>query len=197
MSSLIYRQWRQYFQMPISGAVERLSLGAYRLYGLLCRTMNEQSAVVIELSNAEIVERTGIKEHRTIKKIRRELSDAGLVKTFKVPPGVYAFVMLNESGSPIPAPEGRKGVRRYSPRAQSVRPSGERAPASQPASVAPVATEKRKPDCRAIEPLPETSRCPTHGPAPHWRRKGGGLVCELCHPDPDAFGPPTAREIGF
>jgi hypothetical protein len=137
MSCLIHKQWRRYFQMPLADAVEMLSFNAYRVYGLLCRTMNAQSAVVIELSNAEISERTDIRPPKTIKGIRDDVSNAGLVEIRKAPLVVYAFVMLGERGVPIPAPEGRIGVRRHIP-GNKAGPSGRRASASRPSSAVPV-----------------------------------------------------------
>lgn len=99
--------------MPIAESVERLSLSGYRYYGFLCREMNVHSAVELRYSNAEVAQGTGIKDHKTISRARSELETAGLVECRRVPPGVYAHIMLDQSGDPIPAPRDRKGIRHY------------------------------------------------------------------------------------
>ena len=197
MSSLIYGQWKQYFQMPIADRVERLSVPAYRVYGLLCRVMNESSAVVIYLTNAEMAERTGIKDPKTLKKVRQELADARLVELRRELLGVYGFAMLSESGVPIEAPKGRKGIRHFRP-GKSV----EAAPQ--------VPSEPPQPLASPMVLQRILLRCYVHRrETEHWLREGGDPVCNECHPNPSVPAPsaskadpaflrqPTAKELGF
>jgi hypothetical protein len=193
MSSLIYGQWKQYFQVPIADRVERLTIHAYRLYGLLCRMMNESSAVVIELTNAEITVRTGITDHKTIKNARRELADARLVELHRGFLGVYSFVMLSESGVPIEPPKGRKGIRHFT--------FGK--------SLNPVPPDPLLPPTATTLPGRTVARCYVHRrETEHWEQHGA-LVCNECHPNPNVpessapksdrafFRQPTAKELGF
>jgi len=195
MSNLIYGRWKQYFQMPIADRVEHLSPHAYRIYGLLCRIMNESSAVVIEMTNAEMAGHTGIRDHKTLKKARQELTDARLVELRRGPVGVYGFVMLSESGAPIEPPKGRKGVRHFKS-AISITPAPQLPPKPpQPSTNATVAQTTRY--------------CYTHRrKTEHWECEGQ-LICEECHPNPNEpeppapnvdavpFRQPTAKELGF
>jgi hypothetical protein len=181
MSSLIYRQWKQYFQMPIDKRVENLSPSAYRLYGLLCREMNCRSAVELRYTNAEIARITQIKDHKTIRKARRELEGAGLIRVVKVPPGVCAYIMLNESGGAIPAPKDRRGIRDHSSHHATHAQS----------RTAHVKSTKDLPISRATE-----QNCGTHGNCEHWLRDGDWL-CEKCHPNPNKPIPLTAKDLGF
>jgi hypothetical protein len=199
MSSLFYRRWRQYFQIPIAGSIERLRPSGYRYYGFLCREMNVRSAVDLRYSNAEIAKATGIKDHKTLAKARRELQAARLIQCFKVPPGVYAHVMLDESGNPIPAPEDRRGIRHYenadareNRKAQSEQLEATPAPAPNLMKNEP----SRLSETKSLPITTENSRgeCRTHGRVPHWKR-GEDWICELCHPNP--WRPPTADEVGF
>lgn len=187
MSNLLRGQWKQYFQMPcLPESIERtLSCAAFRYYGFLCREMNARSATELHYSNAEITLATSIRCHKTLKKARSELVSARLVDCRQVPPGVYAHIMLNHCGDPIPAPEDRKGIRRYSPgdstkaRASSIK-TVPLVPVSVPATL----------------PRTVSMDCRVHGNTDHWEREGG-YVCEKCHPDPNSFRPPTASEVGF
>jgi hypothetical protein len=191
MSSLLHGRWKQYFQMPIDPRVEGLSPAGYRYYGFLCREMNAGSASQLEYSNAEISQRTAIKDPKTIKKARTELEAVGLIECRQVPPGVYLHVMLDQVGDPIPPPTGRKGIRRYSSSKATDSKIVKMGRGEQPAA------ETKSPPTAA----PTTTReCRTHGPAaPHWKR-GEDWLCELCHPNPDPqerWHAPTAAEIGF
>jgi hypothetical protein len=187
MSNLLRGQWKQYFQMPCLPENEQtLSCAAFRYYGFLCREMNARSATELHYSNAEITLATSIRCHKTLKKARSELVSARLVDCRQVPPGVYAHIMLNHCGDPIPAPEDRKGIRRYSPRDST------KARASRTKAVPLV------PDpAPAFLPPTKAMYCFTHRrDTKHWERQGEYL-CEECHPDPNSFHPPTADEIGF
>ena len=195
MSSLIYGQWKQYFQMPIADRVEHLSIHAYRVYGLLCRMMNQSSAVVIELTNAEITQRTSITDHKTIKNVRRELADARLVELRRGLLGVYGFVMLSESGVPIEPPQGRKGIRHFRSD-KSISPA-QAAPQMPP--------EPSQPPTATMLPPRTVARCYVHRrETEHWEQHGA-LVCNECHPNPNAAPrsdhphshQPTAKELGF
>jgi hypothetical protein len=185
MSSLFYRRWRQYFQIPIAGSIEHLRPSGYRYYGFLCREMNVRSAVDLRYSNAEIAKATGIKDHKTLAKARRELQAARLIQCFKVPPGVYAHVMLDESGNPIPAPEDRRGIRHY----ENAEASENRKAQSEQLETTPVETKSL-----LITTENSLGECRTHGRVPHWKR-GEDWICGLCHPTP--WRPPTADEVGF
>ncbi len=192
MSSLFYRRWKQYFQMPIAESVERLSLSGYRYYGFLCREMNVHSAVELHYSNAEIAQATEIKDHKTISKVRNELQTARLIECHTVPPGVYAHIMLDQNGGRIPAPEGRTGIRRYVSN-KRVRTT----PDNEPATPAISSTaESSHPGASISTTETQTKVCRTHGRAIHWKR-GREWLCETCHPNPHDFCPPTASEVGF
>ena len=188
MSNLLSRRWKQYYQMPcLPESIEReLSCVAFRYYGFLCREMNARSATELHYSNAEIAQATRIKDHKTIARARNELRNARLIECNRVPPGIYAHIMLDHCGDPIPAPEDRKGIRRYSPRnSTKVRSSSIKALPLVPISVPTV--------------LPPTKAmyCYTHRrDTEHWERQGEYL-CEECHPNPNSFHSPTADEIGF
>jgi len=189
MSSLIHGRWKQYFQMPIAASVENLSPPAFRLYGFLCREMNVRSAVEQQYSNAEIASATRLRDHKTISKARCELRGAGLVDWHRVPPGVYAYVMLDQYGIPIPAPKDRKGVRRY----VSNQARTPKRPALEPSP--PEAAQAPRVTCSTESPPTEIRHCRTHGPCEHWLR-GEDWVCDRCHPNP--FRPPvSAGELGF
>jgi len=193
MSNLFYRCWKQYFQMPITESVERLSPSAYRYYGFLCREMNVRSAVDLRYSNAEIAQATSIKDHKTIAGARNELQAARLIKCYTVPPGVYAHVMLDQSGDPIPAPKDRKGIRHYPGDRAAAGKNGRAHMREQP--TATLAETKPPP----ITAQTTTRACRTHGPVPHWKR-GEDWLCESCHPNPhppERWHSPTAKEIGF
>jgi hypothetical protein len=196
MSSLFYGRWKQYFQMPIAEAVEHLSLSAYRYYGFLCREMNARSACQLEYSNAEIAERTRIKDHKTIKKARRELQAARLIHCYKVPPGVYRHVMLDEIGDPIPPPPDRKGIRHYS--ASDTRRTARK---SRETRIAPAPRQEPSVTTSSVSTAGAmmVRQCRTHGGVPHWKR-GEDWLCESCHPNPhlpERWHPPTAGELGF
>jgi len=196
MSSLLHGRFKQYFQMPIDERVEGLSPAGYRYYGFLCREMNVRSACQLEYSNAEIAERTRIKDPKTIKKARTELQAARLIECCQVPPGVYLHVMLDQFGDPIPPPEGRKGIRRYSSGSDSRRTTK-------------TARESRgsHPEFQ-LPPLPGGSKEPAHVPlfrcyacggTKFWTREGD-RICSRCHPSPhrtESWNPPTAGEVGF
>jgi len=188
MSNLLSRQWKQYYQMPcLPEIIERtLSCAAFRYYGFLCREMNARSATELHYSNAQITLATDIRCHKTLKKARSELMKARLVNCRRVPPGVYAHIMLNHCGEPIPAPKDRKGIRRYSPSdSTKARPSDIKAVPSVPDSAPTV-----------LPPI-KAMYCLTHRrETEHWERQGEYL-CEECHPNPNALYPPTATEIGF
>jgi len=194
MSNLIARQWRQYFQVPIAEAVETLSLAAFRLYGFLCKEMNNRSAVELQFSNAQIAAATRLKDHKTICKARCELRTAGLIKFHKVPPGVFAYIMLSECGRPIPAPKDRKGVRRY---------SGTEEP-RETALIERLITRSCKEQEASLRLSARERPCHTHGLCEHWLR-GEDWICARCHPNPTDLGPltdgtfrpPTAKELGF
>jgi hypothetical protein len=193
MSSLFYGRWKQYFQMPIAESVEHLSLSGYRYYGFLCREMNVHSAVDLRYSNAEIAQATGIKDHKTIGGARNELQAARLIKCYTVPPGVYAHVMLDQSGDPIPAPKDRKGIRHYPSDKAAARKNVRGHMSEQPAAT--LAETKSLP----ITAQTTTRECRTHGLVPHWKR-GEDWLCESCHPNPhpsERWHSPTAKEIGF
>jgi hypothetical protein len=187
MSNLLSGQWKQYYQMPrLPETIERtLSCAAFRYYGFLCREMNVHSAVELRYSNAEIAQATRIKDHKTIAGARNELQTARLIECHKVPPGVYAHIMLNHCGDPIPAPEDRKGIRRYSPRDSTKA----RASSIKTVPLVPVSAQATLPRTVSMD-------CRVHGNTDHWEREGG-YVCEKCHPDPNSFRPPTASEVGF
>jgi hypothetical protein len=146
--------------------------------------MNARSATELHYSNAEIRLATGIRCHKTLKKARCELVRARLVDCRQVPPGIYAHIMLNHCGDPMPAPKDRKGIRRYSPRESAKAASSVKAvplvPVSAPASL----------------PRAVSMDCRIHGNTEHWEREGG-YVCQKCHPNPNSFRPPTASEVGF
>jgi hypothetical protein len=187
MSNLIYSRWKQYFQIPITESVERLSLSAYRYYGFLCREMNIHSATDLRYSAAEIAGATGIKDRKTITKARTELEAVCLIRCRKVPPGVYAHVMLDESGNPIPAPKDRKGIRHYEADKAAAWHNGRAHSSEQPIAIL---AEAKSPPITAQN---TTRECRTHGMAPHWKR-GEDWLCESCHQNPHV---PTAEEIGF
>jgi hypothetical protein len=184
MSNLLRGQWKQYFQMPcLPESIERtLSCAAFRYYGFLCCEMNARSATELHYSNAEISLATDIRCHKTLKKARAELVSAGLVICRQVPPGVYAHIMLNHCGDPMPAPKDRKGIRRYSPCE-----SGKAASSVKAVPLVPLSAPASLPSTRSMD-------CRIHGNIEHWERQGEYL-CEECHPNP--FHPPTAKEIGF
>ncbi len=183
MSSLFHGRWKQYFQIPIAESIEHLSPSGYRYYSFLCRAMNVHSAVELRYSNAEIAKATGIKDHKTLAKARNELRAARLIECFKVPPGVYAHVMLDEAGNPIPAPKDRRGIRRY----ENDKTHDHGKPLTIDEVPATQATNTETPPII-------TRKCRTHGPAPHWMR-GEDWICEVCHPNP--WQAPNAKEIGF
>jgi hypothetical protein len=194
MSNLIYRRWKQYFQIPSAESVESLSPSAYRYFGFLCREMNVHSAVELRCSIAEIAQATSIRDHKTISGARRELQAARLIEVHKVPPGVYAHVMLDQSGDPIPAPKDRKGIRHYS--AKTAKKARERRINPAPRREFDVTTSS--PAISTAE-APLMRQCHTHGLVAHWKR-GEGWVCQSCHPNPypsERWQPPTAGEIGF
>ena len=186
MSNLLRGQWKQYFQMPcLPESIERaLSCAAFRYYGFLCREMNARSATELHYSNAEITLATGIRCHKTLKRARSELVSARLVDCRQVPPGVYAHIMLNHCGGPIPAPEDRKGIRRYSPR------NGTKTRSSRIKAV-PLVPDSDP----TVLPPTKVTYCSTHRRGTeHWLRQGEYL-CQECHPNP--FHVPTADEMGF
>jgi len=187
MSNLLSRQWKQYYQMPcLPESIERtLSCAAFRYYGFLCREMNARSAIELHYSNAEITLATGIRCHKTLQKARHELVSARLVDCRQVPPGVYAHIMLNRCGDPMPAPKDRKGIRRY--------PARESAKAASSIEAAPWVPDS----IPAVLPPTKSIYCSTHRrDTEHWERQGEYL-CQECHPNPNRFQPPTADEIGF
>jgi hypothetical protein len=182
--------------MPIADSVEQLSPAGYRYYGFLCREMNARSACQLEYSNAEIADRTRIKDPKTIKKARKELQTARLIECSQVPPGVYLHVMLDQFGDPIPPPEGRKGIRRYSSGSDSRRTTktARESRGSHPESPMPPCPGRSE-EVAHVPPIP-CYAC--HG-TKFWTREGE-RVCSLCHPDPkspESWNPPTAKEIGF
>jgi len=186
MSNLLSGQWKSYYQMPcLPESIERtLSCAAVRYYAFLCREMNVRSATELQYSLAEIAQDTRIKDHKTLAKARRELEAARLVECRQVPPGIYAHIMLNHRGDPMPAPKGRKGIRRYSPRENDKETSRVKALRSLPASA------------EASLPRTKSADCRTHGNTEHWKREDR-YVCQQCHPNPNSFRPPTASEVGF
>jgi hypothetical protein len=209
MGNLVHLRWRQYYQVPIDQRVERLSPTAHLLCCLLWQLVNHSSAVVVELTNAEIAARICLKDHKTINRARKELIDAGLITVSRVPHGVYAHTMLGQNGKPIPPPKGRTGVRRYKAVPPQPNP-GEGTAASFETSTR--ARARAATSTGAAEPLPlppprepvagqhptEDRPCHTHGLAEHWRR-GEDWVCARCHPNPSASAAPvpTASEVPF
>jgi hypothetical protein len=193
MSSLLYGRWKQYFQIPIAESVERLGLSSYRYYGFLCREMNVHSAAELRYSNAEIARATGIKDHKTISRARKELQTARLIECRKVPPGLYAHIMLDQSGNPIPAPKDRKGIRHYENDKAAARKNG-REQLSELTTIKLADTT-----LTAITFEDKMRECRAHGLELHWQR-GEDWLCESCHPNPHSpkrSRPPTAGEIGF
>jgi hypothetical protein len=203
MSNLLSGQWGQYYQMPcLPESIERsLSCAAFRYYGLLCREMNRRSATELHYSNADVARGTGIKDHKTLAKARRELHAAGLVNCDRrAPPGVYIHIMLNKSGDRIPPPTGRRGIARYEPRKGS---------GNTPKPKEMLATAQPRPGA-GVNENGTVARCPVHGQAEHWGRNGD-VVCERCHPNPNppvhllsessthlsTFSPPSAKDLGF
>lgn len=194
MSSLFYGRWKQYFQMPIAESVEHLSLSGYRYYGFLCREMNVHSAVELRYSNAEIARATGVKDHKTISRARNELQTARLIECHRVPPGVYAHIMLDQSSFPIPAPKDRRGIRHYENDKAAARKNGRAHMSEQ--SVTATLGETKSP---LITAQTATRKCRSHGLVQHWKR-GEDWICESCHPNPhlpERWHSPTAKEIGF
>jgi hypothetical protein len=208
MGNLLHKRWR-YFQVPIHPRVECLSPAAHLLYCFLLQLVNHSSAVVVESTNAEIIARIRLRDHKAINRARKELVDARLITVSRVPPGVYAHTMLDQDGNPIPPPEGRTGVRRY--KAVSLQPKSngrkaasfdtstrERARAAPPTGEAQPLPPARPREPLGVQQQAEHRRCYTHGVTEHWRM-GEDWVCEGCHPNPSASAAPvpTASEVRF
>ena len=200
MSNLMFRQFRQYYQLPyLSPDLERtLTPVAFKYYALLWREANTRSAGELQFSNAEITKMIGIRCNKTLAKARTELEGAGLIACRRVPPGIYSHVMLSQDGHPIATPKDRKGVRLYSSTSR-LAPSASFKSKAQPLPFIP-----------PITPLLATSlihrECRIHKLVPHWRRPPDEYICEKCHPNPNGMGsnthsssprPLTATEIGF
>jgi hypothetical protein len=194
MTNLLSGHWKQYFQMPIADVVERLDHPAHRYYSFLCREMNVHSAVDLRYSNAEIAQATGIKDPKTIKKARKELQVARLVEIHRVPPGIYAHVMLDQDGSPIPPPDGRKGIRQYSSGSDRRTKTARESRGSHPESPQPPRPGRSEELAHAYPFL-----CYACKGTEFWTREGA-RICSRCHPNPhrtESWNPPTAGEIGF
>lgn len=217
MSSLFYKQWRQYFQMPISQRVEQLTLPAFRLYGLLCRMMNESTANTIELSTQQISRLTKIRDRKTIAKARQELKANGLIEARRFGGGVFAHTMLNENGGRISVPKGHKGVRRYLPDALTTVADSTLKERTMLGSAGSGSPSVVNPSSGGNEPIDQVNKfpateCRLHGSAHHWRRPDGTLICDQCHPNPHESNPhhnapdpalkpifrqPTAKDLDF
>ena len=195
MTNLLHGRFKQYFQMPIDERVEGLSPVGYRYYGFLCREMNVRSACQLEYSNAEMAERTRIKDPKTINKARKELQTARLIECSQVPPGVYLHVMLDQLVDPIPPPEGRKGIRRYSSGSDRRRTTktARESRGSHPESPQPP-RPGRSEEFAHVYPF----ICYACKGTEFWTREGT-RNCSRCHPNPNLPGrnPLTAKEIGF
>lgn len=190
-----------YFQLPDSfvrsGALRDLSGSAVKYYVFLCRQMNLTGQVELEFTNDEICNYAGIKDHSTAKKAREELQACGRIRLRKGPSGGFIHVMLDDSGNVFTPAKGRNPVRYHTRREKRLRKMIETvntSPAGRPASpTAPAASPPARISKRCY-----VHRCETE----HWERDGE-LICQKCHPNPEAqrapqpLRPPTARDLGF
>jgi len=192
MSNLVSGQWKQYFQIPISSSVEGLHLLAYRLYAFLCKEVNVHSAPVLQFSNQELSAAIGRKDHKAICRARKEFEEAGLIACRRVPPGIYEYKMLNQFRDQIPTPKGRRGLRIYSSG------WGDRSTRVMRDLTSEGTPKQQESTNRSAKVAIGTQlkNCNIHGTVTHWNREGE-LICEDCHPNPRAFRPPTAYELGF
>src|SRR5262249_16650629 len=142
----------------------------FRYYAFLWRRANEHSATVLEFSNDEIRESTGLRDHKTLSKARKDLVDLGLITVRRVPPGIFSCTLLSHTGEPIPPPRQRRGVRRYEAKS-----------CEHPKS----AVSYQEPATNRVGSgqIDGSSDCRIHGAARHWDRDGDA-VCEICHPAP-------------
>jgi hypothetical protein len=188
----------RYFQVPDSfvsaGHLRDLSGSTAKYYMFLLREMNRTGQVELEYTNKEIGNYTGIRDHYTADKARRELQEHGRIRLRKGPSGGFIHVMLSDSGEVFAPAKGRKSVRYHVRRERILSDTA----------------KSKEPECRLPEIKSATSPatlvtnyCRVHRrETKHWEREGQ-LLCEECHPNPgpqktaQPFRPPTARDLGF
>lgn len=201
----------RYFQMPDSfvrsGDLRELGGPAVKIYVFLFFQINCTGQVELELTNTDICDYTGIKDHSTIQKARGELEAQRRIKARKGPSGGFIYALLDDTGIVFNPAKGRRPVRYRIPREK---PSERSAPNTN----AGTGDSSR---ARHRSEAPQTRRfCYAHGhETEHWTRNGRP-VCQECHPDPERlrepasarkssrqnetaapWRPPNAREVGF
>jgi hypothetical protein len=119
MSNVLRDQCR-FFTLPRAfleaGHLRELSPCAKDLYLVLFALAQKHSAVEIQLPGYELRDYTGLTD-KSATKAGRQLEEAGLVGLKKGRSGVMTYLLLNpETAEPLPAPEGRRGVRKHDPK---------------------------------------------------------------------------------
>lgn len=201
----VLRDQGKFFNIPAefveSGGLRDMSPSSVKLYVALYYFAQKHSAVRLEFSSAELQDHTGL-DTKSIQSARGQLRDRRLIEIQKGALGVYTYILLNPAtGSPLPAPEKRTGLRRYHgrPKDQSKQQPGTKSPVPQKK---PIQTAT---GCEVGGQRTAASgfRCFTCKGTEYWSRAGTDRICAHCHPDPRGSIPqreirsPTAAEMGF
>jgi hypothetical protein len=200
-----------YFQVQfaVADALPRISGNAAKLILFLAAKAHRHNAVELELSQSDIAELTGIKDHKTIRKIQRELESVGFGRVRLSPAGVFNHVLLDAAnGEPLPKPEGRSGVYRYRKGESKAVRQGRTADVTSRYPIENKFTRARKlptpksPVTRTVpasKPQQPAVFCKIHPTGSVWQLADGTPKCEGCHPNPRAkcppFRQPTAEEL--
>jgi len=109
----------RFFTMPRalveSGLLKELSPSAVRLYMVLMFLAQKHSAVQLEVPAYEFTDYAGV-DWKSVTTAREQLERAGLVICRKGQHGIVAYQLLDpENHLPLPAPDGRRGVRQHRP----------------------------------------------------------------------------------
>ena len=193
----------RFFAIPSAlmddGICKGLSGSACKLYLFLCHMANHKRAPIVEASNEEIMSTTGIRDHKSLKKARRELAVKGLVKCSVTADRVYAHTLLMPgTGAKFPVPIDRSGIRRYRRQSrQNGQPSRQYAsrPRTKTARTQAPPTEDSKPQPEHRDPATprmgesnssalKNAVCRIHPGGQVWHLPDGTPRCVICHPNP-------------
>ncbi len=117
--SNVFRDQCSFFTVPHelvdAGHLRDLSEAAIKLYLVLVALAQKHSAIAIQLPAYKVHDYTGL-QRKSVIKAGRELAQAKLVRLDKTCGAVMTYNLLNPvTGSPLPAPEGRRGIHYHRP----------------------------------------------------------------------------------